>query len=98
MSGIVYEIQCPRCNACYVGQTGRHLQIRLREHILRPGPMMTHLNKCSTTIAEEHVRILHTTTRDEKYLLALEALYIRERKPSINTRDEYRSRELIIKL
>ena len=97
-SGIVYEIQCPRCKACYVGQTGRHLQVRLREHLLRDGPVKTHLNKCSTTIAEEHVRILHTTTRDEKFLLALEALYIRERKPSINTRDEYRSRGLLIKL
>ena len=32
-SGIVYELQCPRCTACYVGQTGRHLQIRLKEHL-----------------------------------------------------------------
>jgi len=97
-SGIVYEIQCPRCKACYVGQTGRHLQVRLKEHLLRDGPVKTHYNKCSRTIAEEHVRILHTTTRDERFLLTLEALYIRERKPSINTRDEYRSRGLLIKL
>ena len=81
-----------------MGQSGRHLQVRLREHVLRDGPVKTHYNKCSTTIAEEQVRILHSTTRDEKYRLALEALYIRERKPSINTRDEYRSRGLKIKL
>ena len=97
-SGIVYELQCPRCTACYVGQTGRHLQTRLKEHLLRPGPMRAHLHQCSTTITEEHVRILHTTTRDENHLLTLEALHIRERKPTINTKDEYRSRELIIKL
>ena len=83
-SGIVYEIQCPCCAACYVGQTGRHLQTRLREHLLRPGPMKTHLSQCSTTITEEHVKILHTTTRGENHLLTLEALHIRERKPSIN--------------
>ena len=97
-SGIVYELQCPRCSACYVGQTGRHLQVRLKEHLLRPGPMSTHLHQCSTTITEEDVRILHTTTRDERYLLTLEALHIWERKPSINTKDEYRSRQLMIKL
>ena len=97
-SGIVYELQCPRCSASYVGQTGRHLQTRLKEHIQRPGPMKTHLNQCSTSITEEHVRILHTTTRGENHLLTLEALHIREKKPTINTKDEYRSRELTIKL
>ena len=97
-SGIVYEIQCPRCTACYVGQTGRHLQTRLKEHLLRSGPMKTHLRQCATSITEEHIRILHTTTRGENHLLTLEALHIREKKPSINTKDEYRSRELIIKL
>ena len=97
-SGIVYEIQCPRCKACYVGQTGRHLQTRLKEHLLRPGPMKKHLNKCDTTITEEQVKILHTTTQGENHLLTLEALHIREKRPSINTKDEYRSRELIIKM
>ena len=97
-SGIVYEIQCPRCTACYVGQTGRHLQTRLKEHLLRSGPMKTHLRQCSTSIMEEYVRIIHTTTRGKNHLLTLEALHIREKKPSINTKDEYRSRELIIKL
>ena len=97
-SGIVYEIQCPCCAACYVGQTGRHLQTRLKEHLLRPGPMKKHLNKCDTTITEEQVKILHTTTQGENHLLTLEALHIREKRPSINTKDEYRSSELIIKL
>ena len=95
-SGIVYEIQCPRCKACYVGQTGRHLQFRLKEHQLREGPVKIHYHRCTETLTEEHIRILHMTTREENFLLALEALYIRERKPSINTRDEYRRRELKI--
>ena len=95
-SGIVYEIKCPRCNACYVGQTGRHLQFRLREHQRNEGPVKSHFNSCTEKLTEEHIRILHMTIREEKYLLALEALYIRERKPSINTKDEYRRRELKI--
>ena len=38
------------------------------------------------------------SARGEAFLLTLEALFIRELKPRINTKDEYRSRELKIKL
>ena len=31
-SSVVYKISCPRCQACYVGQTVRHLQTRYKEH------------------------------------------------------------------
>ena len=49
-------------------------------------------------ISDDNVEILQSTSRGEGFLLTLEALHIRERKPSINTKDEYRSRELVIKL
>ena len=97
-SGVVYQLTCPRCSASYVGQTGRHMQTRLKEHLQRAGPMKSHLAQCNATITSEHVDILHATSRGEGFLLTLEALHIRERKPSINTKDEYRSRELTIKL
>ena len=42
--------------------------------------------------------VLHQTNKGEEFLLTLEALYIREFKPTINTKDEYRSRELTIKV
>ena len=42
--------------------------------------------------------ILQPTTRSIAYLETLEALWQREIHPSINTKDEYRSRELTIKL
>ena len=96
-SGVVYKLTCPRCNACYVGQTSRHLQSRFKEH-KRGGPMKLHLNECNVNITDENVDILQTTSRGESHLLTLEALNIREIKPSINTKDEYRSRELTIKL
>ncbi|EFN65198.1 hypothetical protein EAG_00070, partial [Camponotus floridanus] len=31
-SNIVYKINCVDCNASYVGQTGRLLRTRMREH------------------------------------------------------------------
>ena len=98
-SGVVYNITCPGCSACYVGQTDRHLTTRLYEHVHRAGPMKTHISTvCKTTLTGDNVDILHTTARGENYLLTLEALYIRERRPTLNTKDEYRSRELAIKM
>ena len=97
-SGIVYKLKCPRCEACYVGQTSRHLQSRFREHVKNPGPMRTHLKKCQTELSEEGAQILTTTSRGEVFLMTYEALWIRELKPVINTKDEYWSRALTIKL
>ena len=97
-SGVVYKLTCPSCSACYVGETSRHLQARFKEHLLRTGPVRQHLMECQTNLKEENVDILKSTARGEANLLTLEALFIRELKPTINTRDEYRSRELTIKL
>ena len=36
-SGVVYQIKCPQCSLCYVGQTSRHLISRVKEH-RRNGP------------------------------------------------------------
>ena len=96
-SGLVYRLTCPRCCACYIGESSRHLKSRFKEHIQRAGPMKSHLSQCSTTITDqENVDILKTSLRGEYYLVTLEALHIRELKPQI--KDEYKSRELMIKL
>ena len=97
-SGLVYQLTCPSCNARYVGETCRHMLTRFKEHTQKAGPMKTHLQQCGATLTEEHVEILQMTSRGEDFLLTLEALHIREHKPQINTKDEYRSRELTIKL
>ena len=97
-SGVVYKLTCPSCSACYVGETTRHIQARLKEHLQRAGPVKQHLNECNTSLSENNVEILKQSARGERVLLTLEALFIRELKPTINTKDEFRSRELKIKL
>ena len=97
-SGVVYKLTCPRCTACYVGQTSRHLQSRFKEHVQNQGPVKQHLERCDITLSEDDVDILQQTSRGESHLLTLEALHIQELKPEINTKDEYRSRTLTIKL
>ena len=96
---VVYQISCPSCSACYVGWTHRHLTIRFGEHRTRKaGPIAQHFMKClKRTAAWDDIKILCKTTRGIPFLQTLEALYIRELKPSLNTRDEFTSRELLLK-
>ena len=97
-SKVVYKITCPRCNACYVGQTSRHLKTRFSEHKNNAGPVKTHFAQCEATVTEDCVVILAGTQKTEEHLMTLEALFIKELGPTINTKDEYRQRTLIIKL
>ena len=32
-SFVVCEFLCPGCNACYIGETTRHLSTRIKEHL-----------------------------------------------------------------
>ena len=97
-SHVVYQIKCTGCNASYVGQTTRHITTRLSEHRSRKGPVKDHFIKCEKDIDNDCVKILDSTTKSDSYLLTLEALWIRDIKPLINTKDEFKSRELIIKI
>ena len=100
-SRIVYKINCSRCNACYVGQTDRHLHKRFKEHLRISQPVGLHLKLCGVTAHfdnEEEVSILQCTSRNVAFLETLEALWQRDLKPKINTRDEFRKRELTIRL
>ena len=96
-SGVVYKLSCPRCRSCYVGQTIRHLQTRFKEHLTPSAPVSKHLKICKTTISCEDTEILAATQRGQAFLMTLESIWIRELAPSINTKDEYRSRELTIR-
>ena len=96
-SGVVYEINCPRCSSCYVGQTTRHLLSRIREHSNKNAPVGNHFMKCNVNISFDDVKIL-TTSRYVTTLMTLEALWINTIKPDLNTKDEYKSRTLTLKI
>ena len=97
-SGIVYQITCPRCNSRYVGQSVRHLLTRIKEHSRRSTPVGSHFHLCNnnTISIDNDVKIL-TTSNSQRQLLIKEALFINGLKPSLNTKDEYRSHTLVIK-
>ena len=105
-SNVIYRIKCSGCQSCYLGMTSRHLITRIKEHFYPNGVMTKHLQVCDGiflpgggnmdpfTCAE----ILATTNKNIIYLSILEALYIREEKPNLNTKDEYKSRTLRIRI
>ena len=97
-SGVVYKLTCPRCTACYVGATSRHLQVRFKEHITRKDSAVSkHLSQCDIEGHEMDIEVLCSSMHGEVHLFTMEALWIRQLKPMINVKDEFRRRELVIK-
>ena len=97
-SGLVYKITCSRCQSCYVGQTTRHLLTRFKEHKRSGTPVESHFKACNSSLTMDDVKIIAMSSKCNFKLMTLEALFIKDIKPSINTKDEFRSRALTIKI
>lgn len=99
-SDLVYKITCPRCQACYVGFTHQHLCSRYQDHRKPSKAVGKHLRACGTlnSVGVNDIEILAQSTRGTAYLMTLEALWQQELRPTINTKKEWKSRELTIKL
>ena len=99
-SKVVNKLTFSGCNSTNVGQTVRHLATRVDEHRKGDSPEGQHLlewNKEVGGTAELKSEIMDQTANTHK-LLTQEALHNWRERPRINTRDEFRSRELTLKL
>ena len=69
-SRVVYKIVCPGCNACYVGQTNRHLITQFSEHKYKCNqPVRAHFDKCTQDAPTvDDVKILASTSSGLDYL------------------------------
>ena len=95
-SHVVYKITCNGCSSIYDGQTSRHVNTRISEHQKKDSPVGQHLVECCGTTHNVKREILDACRGVEK-LMTIEAIYIKKLKPQLNTRDEYRVRELTLK-
>ena len=95
-SHMVYKLTCVACKPIYVGQTCRHITTRVAEHAKADSPMGVHAIECNGNKTATQWKILDRC-RNQSKLMTLEAIYIRALKPAINTRHEYRTRELKMK-
>ena len=96
-SVVVYQISCPRCDSRYVGQSVRHLITRIKEHLKPSTPVGSHCKACDVKISMENDVVILSKAKYQRQLLIQEALYIKELKPSLNTKDEFKSHTLLIK-
>ena len=95
----VYRLECCGCKSIYVGQMVRHLTTRIEEHRKEDTPVGQHIRQCGSESGKSEFKwkIIDQASSSIK-LLTLEALHIRKERSAINTRDEFRSRELTLRL
>ena len=84
--GLVYHIKCKNCSDTYIGETGRNMGIRFKEHTSRKGTnsaIKEHLEAKNHTCALEDVRILER--EDDWYKRKVkEAILIQRHQPTLN--------------
>ncbi|EYB97660.1 hypothetical protein Y032_0139g2148 [Ancylostoma ceylanicum] len=93
-TGVIYEVKCLTCNALYIGETGRVLSVRIKEHLAskRHGSLVSALGKHRH---DEHdgadFDVMCTILAYEPEISArklLEAFWISVRNPKMNNRNE----------
>ena len=94
-SRVIYEVSCPGCSYRYAGQTARHLLTRLQEHSSKDALVSKHF----VSWHEDPKLVLSSCKILDKapsisLLLSLEALCIGKLQPNLNSRGEFRSKEL----
>ena len=93
-SGVVYQIECLDCHATYIGETGRLLNVRLKEHLAgkRRQSLVTPLGKHRREVHGGNdfdvMCIILAIENEISARKALEAAWILARNPIMNSRNE----------
>ena len=90
MNHVVYHFKCAACNACYIGETSRHYQTRIKEHLStdKNSAVFKHLNNnnnlaCKNACDDKCFSILDKA--DSRFKLRIkEAAYIKQQDPLLN--------------
>ena len=85
----VYQITCKNCNQHYIGSTTRFIHDRVREHLNNDNSSVKkHLSKCQNKVHKGIEIKSIVLENDPANLRLFEAFYIRNHKPTINSREE----------
>jgi hypothetical protein len=96
---IVYEITCCACQATYIGSTIRNLHTRTIEHLTNnASSVYKHVNVCARDIDLRHRVKTRTLAKDRDpiNLRIKEAILIKDKRPTINSREELSELALLV--
>ena len=86
-SQVIYKFVCASCNAGYIGETERHLSVRVKEHFKdKNSHVYKHINassQCKEACNESCFSILDRANTKHQ-LRVKEGLYIKWQQPSLN--------------
>ena len=86
-SSVVYQFVCPGCNARYIGETTRHLHVRIEEHFTNKSSHiykhLQHSQNCKQLYSKECFNIIDSAS-NAFALKIKEAMHIGWEKPNLN--------------
>jgi len=87
-SRVVYKFSCAGCNACYMGETTRHLSTRVREDLSRDrnSPVYQHFQQSQACrcLANENCFSIVDCAPNKLKLMLKEAMNIKWEIPTLN--------------
>ena len=92
-SFVVYKFVCPGCNACYIGETTRHMLRRIKEYLEmdKKSHILGHLvnNEICKALSTGNCFEIIDSTSPPFRLKLKEAMYIIGKNPSLNKQQKY---------
>ena len=87
-SRVVYKFLCAGCNACYIGETSRHLSPRVRAHLRRDrnSHVYQHLQQSQACrcLANKNCFSIVDCAPNKLQLMLKEAMHIKWENPTLN--------------
>ena len=84
-SGIIYYYKCPHinCPEAYIGESGRALGERIKEHLKAPSPIFHHSSSTGHTLDLDNFNIIHKEVHSHSRTIK-EAMFICVNDPTLN--------------
>ena len=81
-TGVIYHYQCPhiQCSSSYIGESGRALGGRVKEHLKAPSPIHQHSATTGHPLDPEQFNIMHKEVHSQSRTIK-EAMFIHVQDP-----------------
>ena len=98
-SNVVYKYKCASCSEAYAGYTTRHLRARIQENgTKKSSSIFIHHEVCRGSYNKDNFEVVYLTYKGLRTLEIVESIIIHDINPKINEKDEFRRRQLRLKL